>query len=114
MAIARFENITVNRVVNSTDNLGQNITTLTNWFQTRAKVMDVRDAMQEAKDDRVYTRNVKFVLNYTPNTQTISNNQFGYAINWRNSDWRISDVMESNDRMNVTFTCYRNDPVTSL
>ena len=43
--------------------------------------MDVRDAMQEAKDDRVYTRNVKFVLNYTPNTKTISDNQFGYAIN---------------------------------
>jgi len=114
MAIARFENIAINNVVNTIDSLGQTTTALTLWFNTRAKVMDVRDAMQNAKDDRVYIRNVKFVLNYTPNTKTISDNQFGYAINWRNSDWRISDVMESNDRMNVTLTCYRNDPVTSL
>ena len=33
-----------------------------------------------------------------------------YSITWRGNDWRITDVRESNDRMNVTFLCYRNDP----
>jgi hypothetical protein len=114
MAIARYENITVNNVVNNIDSFGQYTTTLTQWFNTRAKVQDVHNNVHIGKDDRVYANLVKFTLNYTPNTQTIVINQNLYAINWRNQDWRITDCMEANDKMSITFLCYRNDPVVPV
>jgi len=114
MAIARFENINVNNVTNGVDTIGQQTTTITLWFQTRALVQDVRDAAQIGKDDRTYTKNVKFVLNFTPNTLQMSEHQNLYSITWRGQDYRINDVMESNDRMNVSFLCYRNDPAVSV
>lgn len=110
MAIARYENITVNRVTNSTDDFGQQNTTITKWFDTRARVMDVHNNLNITSDTRFYTDLVKLVLNYTPNTREIVNNQNLYSIYWRGFDWRIQDCFETNDRMNVTFTCYRNDP----
>ena len=114
MAIARFENITVNNLSFSTDSYGQGTTTIAPWFQTRAKVMDVTQAVGINKDDRVYQERVKFMLNFTPNTLTMSENQEGYSITWRSNDWRIDDVIESNDRMNITFYAYRNKPVASV
>jgi len=114
MAIARYENINVNRVTAGVDSIGQQTTTITLAFQTRALVQDVRDSMLAAKDDRAYTKQVRFVLNFTPNTLNVSLNQFQYSVNWRNKDYKILDVLESNDRMNVTFVCYRNDPITSV
>jgi hypothetical protein len=54
------------------------------------------------------------MLNFTPNTLTMSENQEGYSITWRSNDWRIDDVIESNDRMNITFHAYRNKPVASV
>ena len=114
MAIARFEQISVNTLTFSIDEYGQGSTTITKWFDTRAKVMDVRNATQINKDDRIYTDLVRFVLNFSPNTQTISENQFAYSVTWRNQDWRINDVVESNDRMNVTLYCYRNAPEVSV
>jgi hypothetical protein len=114
MAIARYENITVNNVTNSVDDLGQYTTNITKWFETRARVMDVHNNLQITKDERVYTDLVKLTLNYTPNTKNIVDNQPLYSITWRNHDWRITDCFESNDRMNVTFLCYRNDPVVPV
>ena len=114
MAIARYENLTVNNLGFSTDSFGQQSASQTVWFATRARVQDVRNSVQIGKDDRVYSDLVKFVLNYTPNTKEIVDNQNLYSITWRNADWRITDVMESNDRMNVTLYCYRNDPVTTV
>lgn len=114
MAIARYENITINNLAFSTNSVGEGITAITPWFQTRARVQDVRNSLQITKDDRVYTDLVNFVLNYTPNTKQIVDYQNLYSITWRNHDWRITDVIESNDRMNVTLLAYRNDPVVSV
>jgi hypothetical protein len=114
MAIARFENVTVNNLTFGTDSYGQGSTTIAPWFVTRAKVMDVNPSVGINKDDRVYQERVKFMLNFTPNTLNMSNNQNLYSFTWRNQDWRIDDVMESNDRMNITFHAYRNDPVPSV
>jgi hypothetical protein len=114
MAIARFENINVNTVTAGVDSIGQQTTTLTLAFQTRALVEDVRDSMIATKDDRAYTKQVRFTLNFTQNTLNVSLNQYQYSVNWRSKDYKILDVLESNDRMKVTFVCYRNDPVTSV
>jgi hypothetical protein len=114
MAIARYEKLTVKNVTNSVDSYGQQTTTLTNWFDTVARVMDVRNSTQITKDDRIYTDLVRFVMNYTPNMKQIVDYQNLYSIFWRGNDYRITDVMESNDRMNVTLLCYRNDPNTSV
>jgi hypothetical protein len=114
MAIARYEQLTVKNVINSVDSYGQQTTTLTNWFQTVARVLDVRNSTQITKDDRIYTDLVRFVMNYTPNMKQIVDSQNLYSIFWRGNDYRITDVMESNDRMNVTLLCYRNDPNTSV
>jgi len=114
MAIARYENLSVKNVATTTDAYGQQVTTLTQWFDTRARVMDVRNSLQINKDDRVYSDLVKFVMNYTPWMKEIVDKQNLYSIFWRGNDYRITDVMESNDRMNVTLLCYRNDPNTSV
>ena len=110
MAIARYENITVQNVINSIDSFGQYTTALTTFFQTRARVMDVHSGLEINKDERVYNDLVKFVLNYTPNTRQMADSQELYAIQYRGDEWRITDAIESNDRMNVTFLCYRNKP----
>jgi hypothetical protein len=114
MAIARYENLTVQNVATTTDSYGQQVTSVTKWFDTRARVADVRNSLQINKDDRVYTDLVKFTMNYTPNMKRVVDSQNLYAIFWRNAEWRITDVMESNDRMNVTLFCYRNDPTVSV
>jgi hypothetical protein len=114
MAIARYENLTVNHVTNSVDSIGQQTTAITKWFDTRARVQDVKNTVSITKDDRVYSDLVKLTMNYTPWMKQIVDNQNLYSIFWRGFDWRITDVMESNDRMNVTLLCYRNDPVTSV
>jgi len=114
MALTRYENIKVNTVTAGIDSIGQQTTTITLAFQTRALVQDVRDSMIASKDDRAYTKQVRFVVNYTPNTQNVSINQYQYSINWRNKDYKLLDVLEANDRMTMTFVCYRNDPITSV
>ena len=114
MAIARYENLTINNVVNGIDAFGEYTTSLTKWFETRATVADVRNGLQITKNDRVYTDLVRLTFNYTPNLKTIVDQQPDFAVNWRGADWRITDCMESNDRMFVTLLCYRNDPTTSV
>jgi hypothetical protein len=114
MAITRYENIVVNNVTNSINAYGEQTTTITKWFDTRAKVADVANSLRIAEKYRVYTDLVNLTLNYTPNTKAIVDNQDLYSITWRGFDWRITDVRESNDRMNVTILCYRNDPVVPV
>jgi hypothetical protein len=114
MAITRYENIVVNNVTNSINVYGEQTTTITKWFDTRAKVSDVTNSLRIAEKYRVYTDLVNLNLNYTPNTKAMVDNQDLYSITWRGFDWRITDVRESNDRMNVTFLCYRNDPVVPV
>lgn len=114
MAIARYENIVVNNVTNAIDDIGQYTTTITPWFNTRARVADVHNNLQITANDRIYTDLVKLTVNYTPYTRRMVDNQPLYSITYRGNDWRITDCFESNDRMNVTFLCYRNDPVVPV
>lgn len=114
MAIARYENIVVNNVTNSVDDIGQYTTTITEWFNTRARVQDVHNSLQITANERVYSDLVKFTVNYTPWTRQMVDRQPLYSIGYRGQDYRITDCYESNDRMNVTFLCYRNDPTVPV
>ena len=114
MAIARFENILVNNLGFSQSSFGEQTTSITLWFKTRARVHSVANHVKINEKYRVYSDVVEFTLNYTPNTKTIVDNQNAYSINWRNFDWRIDNVRESDDRMTVKFLCVRNDPVAAV
>jgi hypothetical protein len=114
MAIARFENITVNTLSFGASAFGEQSTTKTLWFATRALVKSVSNSVKISDKYRVYADVVEFTLNYTPNTQEMTNNQNLYSINWKNLDWRIDNVRESDDRMKVYFLCVRNDPVVAM
>ena len=114
MAITRYENLMINNVTNGVDTIGQYTTTIAPWFESRGLVHDVANSLRISEKYRVYQDLVNITLNYTPNTKEIVDNQNLYSITWRNFDWRITDIRESNDRMKVTFTCYRNDPETPV
>lgn len=114
MSITRYENLTINNVTNGVNSLGEYTTTVTKWFETRGLVADVANSLRISDRYRSYTDLVNITVNYTPNTRHIVDNQNLYSISWRNFDWRITDVRESNDRQKVTFLCYRNDPVVPV
>ena len=114
MGIKRYENFTINRVTNSVDTFGQYTTTTTKWFDTRALVSDVANSVRISEKYRVYNDLVNFMFNYTPNQKEIADNQNLYSILWRGNDWRITDIRQSNDKMKVTYLCYRNDPTTTV
>jgi hypothetical protein len=114
MAIARFENINVNRLTFGKSSFGEQTTTIALWFATRAKVHSVTNSVRIADRYRVYADVVNFTLNYTPNTKEVVDNQNLYSINWKNFDWRIDSIRETDDRMKVVLTCVRNDPATAV
>ncbi len=114
MGIARFENITINQLTFGRSSFGEQSTTITKWFDTRARVRSVANSVRIADKYRVYSDIVEFTLNYTPNTKTIIDNQNGYSIRWKSFDWRVDNVRESDDRMTVRFLCVRNDPVVAV
>lgn len=114
MSIARFENITVNQLTFGKSSFGEQSTTITKWFDTRARVHSVSNTVRISDRYRVYADIVEFTLNYTPNTKEIVNNQNLYSIKWKNLDWRVDSVRESDDRMTVRFMCVRNDPVAAV
>ena len=114
MAIARFENITVNNLTFGQGSFGEQTTTQTTWFQTRARVADVANSLKISDKYRLYQDLVNFTLNYTPNMKQIVDDQNLYSITWRGKDWRITDVREANDRMTVMLLCYRTDPQTAV
>ena len=114
MAIERFENVDVNNVTNGVDEVGAYTTIVSKWFSTRARVRDVKNNLEIDAKYRVYQDLVNLTFNYTPNMKRIVDRQELYSITWRGNDWRITDVLESNDRMSVTLLCYRNDPSTRV
>ena len=114
MGIVRYEPVAINNVTNGIDTFGAYTTTITKWFDTRALVKDVANSLKINEKYREYSDLVNLQFNYTPNMKEIVDNQNLYAIHWRNQEWRITDVRESNDRMKVTFLCYRTDPVTAV
>ena len=114
MAIARFEEITVKSLTFGKSDFGEQSTTQTNWFKTRARVHSVANSLRISEKYRLYQDVVNFTLNYTPNTKEMVDNQNFYSINWRGKDWRIDNVRESDDRMTVLILAYRTDPVTAV
>jgi len=114
MAIARFENIAVKTLTFGKTDFGEQTTTQTVWFNTRARVHSVANHVKIADKYRVYSDIVEMTLNYTPNLKTIVDNQNAYSITWRGFDWRIDSVREANDRMTAILLCVRNDPVVAV
>jgi hypothetical protein len=114
MAISRYENVTVNTLSFTTDAFGESTVVITPKFTSRPLVQDVKNSLQITGDTRIYQDLNRFVFNYTPYVQDIVINSSGYSITWRNQDWRITDAIEANDKMSVTFLCYRNDPTTKV
>jgi len=114
MAIARFENINVNNLTFTKSDFGESATVQALWFATRARVSDVANSLKIADKYRLYQDMTNFTLNFTRNTKLIVANQFAYSITYRGQDWRIESARETDDRMNVIFMCYRNDPVTAV
>ena len=114
MAIVRFENINVNNLTFGESTFGEQSTTQTLWFVTRALVHSVANHVKITDKYRVYSDVVEFTLNYTPNTKAIIDNQNLYSITWRGFDWRVDNVREADDRMTVKFLCVRNDPVVAV
>lgn len=114
MAIARFENINVNNLTFGQSSFGEQSTTQSLWFTTRARVHSVANHVKITDKYRVYSDVVEFTLNYTPYTKRIIDNQNLYSITWRGFDWRVDNVREADDRMTVKFLCVRNDPVVAV
>jgi hypothetical protein len=114
MSIARFENVVINNVTNSINLYGEQTTAIAEWFTSRAIVKDVRNSLLISERYRIYSDMVTLTFNYTPNIKQIVDNTSLFAITWRSNDWRIVDVFEADDRMSITFTCYRNDPSTPV
>lgn len=114
MAIARFENLSVNNLTFGQSTFGEQSTTQAVWFTTRGRVHSVANHVKITDKYRIYSDVVEFTLNYTPNIKTIIDNQNLYSITWRGFDWRIDNVRESDDRMTALFLCVRNDPVVAV
>lgn len=114
MGIHRYENVEVNNITNSVDSVGQYTTTITPWFATRARVRDVANSLRIADRYRAYQELVNLTFNYTPNMKRVVDDQDLYSITWRGKEWRITDVRESDDRMNITLLCFYNDPSTAV
>jgi hypothetical protein len=114
MSIARFENIKINNLTFAKSDFGEQSTTQTLWFETRARAASVANSLKIADKYRLYQDMVNLTLNYTPNMKTIVEHQHLYSITYRGQDWRIDNARESDDRMSVIFMCYRSDPVTAV
>ncbi len=114
MAIARFENITINNLESAVSVYGEYTTSIVEWFATRGVIQDVTNAMRISEKYREYFDLVNITVNYTPNIKTVVDAQSLYSITYRGVDWRISDIRESNDKMKVSMVCYRNDPEVAV
>jgi len=114
MAITRYENVKVNRIVNSIDALGQQTTSIQFWFETRGLVESLSNSLTISEKYRVYSDLFQVTFNYTPNMKLINDNQHSYSLHWNNYDWRITNIRSTNDRMKVIFICYRNDPTVPV
>ncbi len=114
MTIRRYENIRINSLTFGKSAFGEQTTTQTKWFDTRALVNDVANSLRISEKYRIYQDLTNFMINYTPNSKRIVDRQDLYSITWRGHDWRITDARETNDRQHVILMCYRTDPVTAV
>lgn len=114
MSIARFEPIDINNLTFGESDFGEQTTTNTKWFTTRARVHSVANSLKIADKYRLYQDLAEFTLNYTPNMRSVIDNQNLYSVTYRGEFWRIDNARESDDRMKVNLLCYRNDPGTAV
>jgi hypothetical protein len=114
MAITRYENVDVNNLTFGTNTYGENVTTITKKFTGRPLISDVKNSLAITERYRIYQDLIQMKFNYTPWMKDVVDNQNLYSITWRSKDWRITDCIESNDRMSVTLMCYRSDPTTKV
>lgn len=114
MAIARFEPVEVYTLSVTTNNYGTQNVAKTFKFRSNPVVLDVKNSLRITDKYRVYQDLVQFKFNYTRNVQDIVEHQQEYSFKYRGHDWRITDCFEANDRMSVTFMCYRSDPQTAV
>jgi hypothetical protein len=114
MAIKRYENVGVYDLTFTTNAFGEGVTTQTLKFTSRALVSSVKNTLQITDATRIYQDLINFRFNYTPWMQDIIINQNLYSFNYRGQDWRITNAIETDDRMSVIFLCYRNDPMTKV
>ena len=112
--VKRYENIAVKTLSFSKSDFGEQSTTQTLFFSTRATIADVSNNVRISDKYRVYSDVVQMTVNYTPNIKLIVDNQSAYSITWRGYDWRIDNVRETNDRQFAQLTCVRNDPVVAV
>ena len=54
MSITRYENIDINNVTNSKNSVGEQLTTSTKWFTTRALVRTPRNSLTITGTTRIY------------------------------------------------------------
>jgi hypothetical protein len=114
MAIKRYENVDVNTLTFGTDAYGQYTTTITKKFTGRPLISSVRNSLTISEKYRIYQDLIQFQFNFTPWMQDIIVNQNLYSFKWRTQDWRIESAIEADDKMSVTFICYRSDPETKV
>lgn len=114
MAIKRYENVDINDLTFGTNDYGQYTTTSTLKFTSRALISDVKNSLAITERYRIYQDLIQMKFNYTPWIKDIVDNQNLYSVTWRGNEWRITDCIEANDRMSVTFMCYRSDPATAV
>lgn len=112
--VKRYEEVQVYDLTFSTSAYGENVTTKTLKFASKAEVKEVKNDLRITDKYRVYTGLINLTFNFTPYTRDMYDNQNLYSIIWRNHEWRIENAIESNDRMKVSFLCYHNDPVTKV
>lgn len=110
MSITRFEPITIMTLTRTIDASGEATFTSVDFFNTQARVRDVKNSLKLNELYRLYADYVNFQLNYTPNTRLVINDQENYGVEWRGNLWRIIDTIESDDRMDVTMLCYMAKP----
>lgn len=114
MGIARYEAVEVYDLTFATSAYGETVTTKTLKFASKPLTHEVKTDLAITDKYRVYSNLINFTFDYTPYTRAMVDNQHAYSVKWRNLDWRIESAVESNDRMKVTFTCYRNDPTVKV
>jgi len=114
MSITRYENVDINNLTFGVNALGEYTTTTALKFVSRPLVLEVRNSVAITERYRVYSDLISFKFSYTPNMKLIVDEQDKYSVTWRGNEWRITDAIESNDRMFVTLMCYRNDPETEV
>lgn len=114
MSITRYESVDVNNLTFSKDAFGEYTTTITKKFTSTPLVKSVKNSLAITERYRIYQDLITFTFNYTAFTKDIMNNQNLYSMTWSGFDWRITDAIESNDRLSIMFMCYHVDPKTEV